>query len=149
MENQPSPDRSDALAAWREALADIAFTSAFATGDGAAEHVLALAELLAAHPLQDMAIDHEALRRMTDCGGHSAAALALVESLAGYMLSGAPGGRSMATVVLAGQADEHHAEGANAALALVGALATALAGPTAGTGASALQGQPGAAHHLN
>lgn len=149
MDNQASPDPTDALAAWREAIADIAFTSAFATGDGAAEHVLALAELLAAHPLQDMAIDHEALRRMTDCGAPSAAALALVEPLAGYMLSGAPGGRSMATVVLAGQADEHHAEGANAALALVGALATALAGPTVGTGVSALPGQPGTTHHLN
>ena len=130
MVTQPPPsDPARELAAWREAVADLAFTSAFATADGGAEHVLALADQLGAHPVHPLPIDRDALARLVAAGGEAAAALALVEPLAGYMLSCAPSGRAMASVVLAGQADEHHAEGASAALALVGALATALAGP--------------------
>lgn len=145
----PATDPVRDLAAWREAAADLAFTSAFATPDGGGEHVLALAALLGSHPASVLPVDASAVQRLIEAGGDAAAALTLVEALVGFMLSRAPGGRHMATVVLAGQADEHHAEGASAALALVGALAAALAGPAAGAGGPDLQFQAGGPLRLN
>lgn len=149
MNPPPSTDPARDLTAWREAAADLAFTSAFATSDGGAEHVLALAALLGSHPATALPADLGAVQKLTEAGGDAAAALALVEPLAGYMLSCAPGGRHMATIVLAGQADEHHAEGASAALALVGALAAALAGPAACSSVSDLQFRTGDQLRLN
>lgn len=128
MTDDTAESESAALRAWRDGLADIAFSGAFMDADGSTECVVDLARQIADHPqrlLPDMVAQVEAL---VAANAQASAALALVEPLACFMLSGAPGGRYLATVVPLGQVDEHHAEGASAALALCGALATALAG---------------------
>lgn len=149
MSEPPPSELAAALAAWRDAAADLAFTSAFATPDGSAEHVLALARLLATHPVNPLACDEEALGHLNSANGAASAALTVIEPIAGYMLSCSPGGRHMATVVLAGQADEYHAEGSSAALALIGAMATALAGPKAGSASTGLESRAGTPLRLN
>jgi hypothetical protein len=148
--SKPSPSEvAAALAAWRDAAADLAFTSAFATPDGSAEYVLALARLLATHTVSPLASDEEALGRLISANAAASAALSVIEPLAGYMLSCSPGGRHMETVVLAGQAEEYHAEGSSAALALIGAMATALAGPMAGSASTGPESRTGAPLRLN
>lgn len=104
---------------------------------------------MAGHPVAVLAADVGRIDALVAAGADASAALALVEPLASFMLSGAPGGRHLATVVLAGQADEHHAEGASAALALVGALATALAGLSAGRSDNAARSDERTGFRLN
>ncbi|MBS0476165.1 MAG: hypothetical protein JSR28_13605 [Proteobacteria bacterium] len=133
MDHGPNSELAPQLAAWRDAVGELAFASAFATPDGGCDLVRSLASLVQTHPQLSLAIDEPLVAALLDVSADASAALALVEPLAGYMLSRAPGGRHLATVVLVDQASEHHAEGASAALALVGALATALAEPVGNT----------------
>ncbi len=131
MTNSLTSDDSARTANWRAQAADIAFASAVLEPASAASCIGDMARLLADHPDAKVAGRIPPVGVWLAHGANAAAALALVEPLAGYMLSRSPGGRHMATVVLAGQADEHHAEGHCAALALVGALAAALAAGSA------------------
>lgn len=110
-------------------MADIAFASAIADEASGCDNASDLAQLLADHPDRLLPDFTSKVAALAASGADASAALALVEPLASYMLSGAPGGRHLATIVLAGQTEEHHAEGASAALALIGALSMALAGP--------------------
>ena len=59
----------------------------------------------------------------------ASAALLLIAGRAGYMVSQGLGGRVMATVTLGNGRREASSEGADLALALIGALAEALGGP--------------------
>lgn len=59
----------------------------------------------------------------------ASAALLLIAGRAGYMVSQGLGGRVMATVTLGNGRREVSSEGADLALALIGALAEALSGP--------------------
>lgn len=110
----------------RTRLAELGFACAWA---GAAESggLLREAAVLLAADGQPVSLSAGALEALIAGGGHDAAALALIEHCAGYMLSHAPGGRFLATVVLAGRNGETSAEGETAAMALIGALASALA----------------------
>lgn len=136
-------------ARFRDALSDIAFACAFATPDGGCDQVAALAALVRANSHWSAVFDTIGVARLVKAGADASAALALVEPVAGYMLSRAPGGRHLATVVLAGQSQEAHAEGASAALALVGALATALAAPVLAPSPSDAPHRPGPELRLN
>ncbi|MFC0590435.1 hypothetical protein ACFFF7_13570 [Novosphingobium aquiterrae] len=127
--DEPGDNQREQQAAFRDALADLAFGCAYATPDGGCDQIDALAALVQAHPHWSAIFDTSVVTRLVQTGADASAALALVEQVGGYMLSRAPGGRHLATVVLAGQSQEVHAEGASAALALIGALATALAAP--------------------
>lgn len=142
-------DLAPRLAAWRESMADLAFASAFATADGAIDHLRTLVDLLTTHPRGGPRLDWTEIDRLIAARADASAALTLLEPLAGYMLSRAPGGRHLATVVLADQAQEHHAEGASVSLALVGALATALAGSVVAVQGPEAGARPGAEQRLN
>lgn len=65
---------------------------------------------------------------MLGAGAEDAAAVAILQDWAGFMLSHGPGGGYMATVVVEGLAGEASADGASVALALLGATARALSG---------------------
>ncbi len=65
---------------------------------------------------------------MLGAGAEDAAAVAILQDWAGFMLSHGPGGGYMATVVVEGLAGEATADGASVALALLGATARALSG---------------------
>ncbi|MFM5885053.1 MAG: hypothetical protein ACKOQ3_06975 [Novosphingobium sp.] len=149
MPQEPNPQQQAAQAAFQDALADLAFACAFATPDGGCDQVAALTALVSAHPHWQAAFDYAAVERFLAAGADASAALALIEPVAGYMLSRAPGGRHLVTAVLAGQAQEFHAEGSSAALALVGALATALAGTTAAVPAAGPRLKPAPEIRLN
>lgn len=66
------------------------------------------------------------LAALLDAGAADTAALRLAESAGGFLLSRGDGGSYLATVVLSGSVREISAGGSTAALALVGALASAL-----------------------
>lgn len=83
-------------------------------------------------------MDQPRFEALLAAGGADAAALALLGDWAGYMLSHGPGGRHLATVVLEGRSAEASAEGESAALALLGALATAISGEDPGEGRNAI-----------
>ena len=70
-----------------------------------------------------------ALTALIAVGGSASAALALIDGRAGYLLSHAPAGCPMATVVFEGLTGEASAEGDCLATALLGAMAACLAGP--------------------
>ena len=65
---------------------------------------------------------------MLGAGAEDAAAVAMLQDWAGFMLSHGPGGGYMATVVVEDLAGEASADGASVALALLGATARALSG---------------------
>ncbi|MBS0481467.1 MAG: hypothetical protein JSR96_04825 [Proteobacteria bacterium] len=115
----------DRVTARHSALMDLGIACALAEADeagGLLRDAAALLGIGAMPPSQRQRVE-----MMLEAHAHDAAALAMVERRAGYMLSYAPGGRHLATVVLARQVHETSAEGASAALALIGALAVALA----------------------
>ncbi|WP_296680660.1 hypothetical protein [Novosphingobium sp.] len=114
--------------AWVQRMADIAFACAVTGAAEGAALIADLAHALARHP-QGRFTDHtEQLAQLLAARADVTAVLVLVEPLASYMLSAAPGAAHLATVVARGASMEHHAEGNSAALALAGALASALAG---------------------
>lgn len=119
-----------ALDAWRATLADLAQRCAAAPSGQAGDLVLALHDLLAAAPRgAGWALPaRAAIEDLAAAGAQTSAVLVMIEHQAGYMLSHGPGGDHLATVALPGGV-EVSAEGAHSAIALVGAMAGALAGP--------------------
>lgn len=122
------------LKQWQDDLAELAFACAAATPGEAGHIVLAMHDLLTNAPGEwgrRMAglPDRPRITALLAAGGVTSAALALLEGRAGYMLSQAPGGCPMATVVFEGLTAEASAEGDCPAAALLGALAACLAGP--------------------
>lgn len=123
-----------ALGEWQESLAEQAYACAAASVDEAGDLILAMRDLLARAPgewgrrFAGLA-DRGSLARLIAAGGASSAALSLVEGRAGYLLSQAPSGCPMATVVFESLTGEASAEGDCLATALLGALAATLAGP--------------------
>lgn len=114
----------------RTALADLGFACAWAAPDDAGDLLRAAVDLIGKSGAVPSAATIDTL---IAAGAHDALALALVEPRAGYMLSHAPGGKHLATVVVSEAGAEFSAEGQSAALALLGALASALAeGDTSG-----------------
>ena len=85
--------------------------------------------------------DERALEAMVAAGAYETAALALLGSETGFMLSRGVKGSSLATVVLSGRDEEMTVEGTTAALALLAALAMALL--AAGERRSTLADVPG------
>lgn len=125
---------AQALDLWHSELAELAFACAGAAPSEAGDLVLAARDLLAAAPgewCRRMAglPSRATLAALIAAGGSASAALALVEGRAGFMLSHAPAGCPMATVVFEGLTAEASAEGDCLATALLGALAACLAGP--------------------
>lgn len=121
------------LQAWQDELAELAIDC------GCAKREQEAVLLRAAHALLEQAPlgwrGHFAggpslatIDLLTAAGGANAAALALVEGRCCYMLSHGPQGRHIATVAVEGLAEEASSGGESAALALVGALASCLAG---------------------
>lgn len=136
---------TDGLSPWRDHLAELAFDCASATVDEQAGLVLQMRALMNGAPgewgrrFADMPAA-AALAALCEAGGATSAALALIEGRAGYMLSQAPEGAAMATVVFDGVTGEASAEGDSVALALIGALAACLAGPALRLEGAALHG---------
>ncbi len=123
-----------ALGQWQDRMAELAFACASAAAAEADEQILAARELLAGAPGEwgrrfAGLPERAALLRLIGAGGASSAALALLEGRAGLLISQAPAGCPMATVVFEGLTGEASAEGDCLATALIGAMAAALAGP--------------------
>lgn len=119
---------------WLDRMADLAFACADATAGETAELVQGAHALIAAAPGTWRAQfrklpSSDSLSRLLAAGAELSAAMALIEGHAGFMLSHAPGGMHLATVVFEGLTEEASAEGETAALALIGALAATMAGP--------------------
>ena len=118
---------------WHARLGWLTYACAQADHAGAAELLRAAWRLLGDPPADwratiDLTIDELGLEALLHAGGEDAAALALLQGWAGFMVSHGPGGRFMATVLIDGRAEETTADGASAGLALLGALAAALSG---------------------
>lgn len=126
---------------WSSDFAELAYACAAADAGQAGALIAAACRLLGCERASNDAL--------VAAGGADAAALRLVEARAGYMLSRGVGGTHVATVVLDGQGAETSAEGASAALALLGALAAALAGLGSDPAPGALRPAPGAGLRLN
>ena len=116
---------------WTRRMSELALDCTLDDAAEEGERVREAQVLLGLAPLQYRAVigalpEAEAIEAMLATGAAAAGALAVLGEWAGYMLSRAPGGLSMATVVVrAGR--EASAEAATPALALIGALARALA----------------------
>lgn len=126
---------------WSAEFAELAYACAAADAGQAGALLAAAGRLLGGEP--------DGLDALLAAGGADAAALRLVEARAGYMLSRGIGGSHVATVVLDGHSGETSAEGASAALALLGALAAALAGLGSDPALGALRPAPGSGLRLN
>lgn len=129
----PRPDQQpDGVSAWQQQMAALAFDSAAASGAEQHEFVGLAVSLLQTMPTQLVQAAGRGpvpdVAPLLAGGAPAEAALALLDSWAGYMLSCGPGGRAMATVVVEPLGGEASAEGATPALALLGALAALLAG---------------------
>ncbi len=118
---------------WQARLGWLAHACARADSAGAAE-LLRSAWRLLDDPSAEwrgtigLTLDEPGFEAMLGAGAEDAAALALLRGWAGFMLSHGPGGGYMATVIIEGRSGEVTADGASAALALLGALAAALSG---------------------
>lgn len=124
---------------WRDQLAELALACAAAGRADGAELVQRALDLLGTAPpaLRGLRVEAGAARRVAALlagDAADAAALALLEGRAGYLLSRGTTGPHMATVVVDGADGEASGEGDSAALALVGALAALLAGTALRTG---------------
>lgn len=113
---------------WRLKMADLMLNCAVADAEQAAELVTRFVELLNASPISaGKAKPPLVSLPISSLQDANAAALAIAESLGGYLLSQGKGGPAMATVVLGPNGAECHGEGACPAMALIGALASAFA----------------------
>lgn len=81
----------------------------------------------AARRIVDLPMDVPRLVRWTEAGAALSAMADVLGSEAGYMLSRAPDGGSIATVVIAGEKEEFTCFGETEAIALCGAVCGALA----------------------
>jgi len=127
--NVPMPERE-----WKAGWAELALDCAAGTQQQASMQFWSAHRLLAAAPVAWRELfaalpSHEAFAALLASGGELAAALALLEDCAGLLLSHGPGGDYLATVVFDGYTAEANAQSEGAALALLGAMAAALAGP--------------------
>lgn len=124
------------LESWREALGGLALTCASAGESEAGALVLTLHSLIANAPRgSGWALPSRgAIEHWNSVGAELIGALSLVEHQAGYMLSHGPGGEHIATIALAGSGVEASATGSHAAIALVGAIASALSGMSSAHG---------------
>lgn len=113
---------------WRRAAADIAFSTALSEDTCERNCLVRLVALLASHPAEKFVDAVADVSPMIEARAYASAALSIIEPHASYLLSSPVDGCRMATVVLKDSNEEHHAEGATAAIALVGAFAAALAG---------------------
>ena len=116
---------------WRAGLADLALQCSCAEPAEAPQLLSELHALMLAAPaefgwLRAKLPSEQRIAVLLRSAATISAALALAEHRAGYMLSQAPGGRAMATLVLVGGAAETGCSAADPALALAGALAQAL-----------------------
>ncbi|WP_298197172.1 hypothetical protein [Novosphingobium sp.] len=127
--------------AWRRRLADLANACAGAYPEDEGDRIRDAHELLASAPnptlIAGLAVPPESrIDGMIAAGAPTSAAMALLGEGSGYLLSCGSGGGHLASVVLPGSAQDVSACGDTPALALVGAIATALA--AAGAGGTAL-----------
>ena len=118
---------------WHARFAGLAFACAQANRTEAADLLREGWRLLIDPPADwrgsiNLTLDAFSLDAMLGAGAEDAAAFALLQDWAGFILSHGPGGDHMATVVIEGINGEASAEGDSAALALLGAAATALSG---------------------
>lgn len=135
--------QTGATTGWRVRFAWLARESATADPADAAALLRLAAKLLVDVPLDWRAmiaqpIDEPGFEALLAADGADAAALVLLGDWAGYMLSHGPGGRHLATVVIEGRSAEASVEGESAALALLGALASAISGEDPGEGRKAI-----------
>jgi len=135
-------DFASPSADWHQRLSDLSLACAGAAGTEAGCLLRATRRLLSEAPAPWDSL-FAGLPRREDCdaliaaGAEAAAALALVEGRGSYMISYGPGGQHLATVVFEGRSGEASAQGANLALAVLGALAASLA--ATGLGRAALR----------
>ena len=121
-----------AVAGWRRQLGELALACAGSFPSEEAQRLRDMHRLLAKAPtsavLRGAVVpDAERLEQLIAAEASSAAALALLGSQCGYLLSRGAGGQHLASVVLPGAVEEISASGDTLTLALVGALALALA----------------------
>ena len=125
---------NQSTAAWQSRMAELTLSANCAEVSETANLLRELHELLRHAPatwaqvrrVTTEAGRFEALLAADAC---ASAALLLIAGRAGYMVSQGLGGRVIATVSLGGGGGEVSSEGADLALALIGALAEALSGP--------------------
>ena len=118
---------------WHARFAGLAFACAQANRSEAADLLREGWRLLIDPPADwrgsiNLPLDEPGFEAMLGAGAEDAAAVAMLQDWVGFMLSHGPGGDHMATVVIEGINGEASAEGDSAALALLGAAATALSG---------------------
>lgn len=118
---------------WHARFAGLAYACAQANRTEAADLLREGWRLLIDPPADwrgsiNLPLDEPGFEAMLGAGAEDAAAVAMLQDWVGFMLSHGPGGDHMATVVIEGINGEASAEGDSAALALLGAAATALSG---------------------
>ncbi len=139
---------------WLRALRDLAVSCAEGADEDTRLLVGAMNDLLLAAPEPGVLDGVQALRpgRLTvllDAGAHDTAALSMLGTGSGYLLSRNGSGHSLASVALPGSAREKSAAAANPALAVVGALALSLTSAAASARHAALRAPAGAAAVLH
>lgn len=122
---------------WRRRLRDLASDSACAEPQEQGFHLRRFMELVGRAP--DVAVlagivspSASRLEAMIDCGACESAALAFVDPHTGCMVSRGADGFHLASIALPGWESEASASGATLALAVLGALATAIIGMAGG-----------------
>jgi hypothetical protein len=122
---------------WRRRLRDLVIDSACADADEQALHLRLFLDLVGKAP--DVAVlagivapSFSRLEAMIDCGACESAALAFVDPRTGCMISRGADGFHLASIALPGRQAEASASGATLALAVLGALATAIVGLAGG-----------------
>jgi len=125
-------DFASPAADWHQRLSDLSLACAGATGTEAGCLLRAARRLLSEAPKPWAPLlaglpPREDFDALIAAGGEAAAALGLVEGRGSYMISYGPGGHHLATVVFEGCSSEASAQGANLALAVLGALSASLA----------------------
>jgi len=139
---------------WQACLADLVLACAAASPAQTSVLVRATHALLIAAPKswRGQLVDLPSLDRIESqiaVGADLSAALSLVEGRGSYILSHGPASTHMATVAFEGICEEASATGETAALALVGALAAALAGPALDLGREHMMGFTSPSLRLN
>ncbi|HEY5677463.1 MAG TPA: hypothetical protein VIR81_11765 [Myxococcales bacterium] len=122
---------------WRRRLRDLVCDSACAEPREQAFHLRRFLDIVGQAP--DVALlagivspSYSRLEAMIDCGACESAALAFVDPRTGCMISRGADGFHLASIALPGRHAEASASGATLALAVLGALATAIVGLAGG-----------------
>lgn len=119
------------IAAWRRELGELALACAGSFPAEEAQRLRDLRRLLAAAPmprlLRGLAVPSaERVEQLVAADAASTAALEMIGSESGYLLSRGASGQCLASVILPGADEETSASGDTLALALVGAIGLAL-----------------------